>query len=164
MNKAIISVSVLIALLLINFGASFHRQASEVNEEIKKTTQENSELTQEIKQKESLGRSAPLSMTRAFNALVNQMHMIEAYGGTSMELSFVTKGDKNSLDEYFTDSVFQNVKSLPVVLKINKYSDQTDTISVLDDVHQLESRTDFKVREITDEHDVLQVKGDLYGI
>ena len=71
---------------------------------------------------------------------------------------------KNSLESYFIDSSFRNVKILPIVLKINKFSKGTDLASVLNDIYVLEKQTDLKINEITNENDVLEVKGELYGV
>ena len=164
MNKMMLIVSVIISIPLFNFGILFNGRATMLNEQKKQIYQENNEMTQELKQKEQFVKKPPFGINKAFNLLINLMRMLENYGGTKMELSFITKGEKGNLEDYFTDSTFRNVKVLPILLKINKLSKENDMVSVLNDIYVLEKRADFKVNEITYENDVLEVRGELYGI
>ena len=164
MNKIIIIASVIISIILFNFGFSFNGQAIVLNDQKEQIYRENNTMTQELKQKAQFVKKAPVRISKAFCLLINLLRMLENYSGTKMELSFITKGEKNILEDYFSDSTFRNVKILPIVLKINKFSKESDLASVLKDIYVLEKQTDLKVNVITNENDVLEVKGELYGI
>ena len=164
MNKIIIITAVIISIFLFNFSISLMSRTNELSTQTSKASHDVALLAQELKQKGGFVKKAPVEINRSFNLFVNLIRMLEDYGGTKIVLSFLTKTDKDSLEDHFTDSPFRNVKALPIVLKINKCSRAADMVSVLNDIYVLEKQTDFKVNEITNDNDILQVKGELYGI
>ena len=121
-------------------------------------------MKEELSLKEKYTKTSPNKINDAYSLLLNQKRMLESYSGTKMDLSFSTKGEKDSLENQFTDSSFRKVRILPIVMTINKYSKESDMISVLSDIYTLEVQTDLKVRSISKENNGLVVKGELYGI
>jgi hypothetical protein len=164
MNKILIVTASVLSLVLGNFGASLRAQARDSNQLKEQLRQGNDALEQELKFKQTFPQNEPVSIAKAFDRLINRMRMLENYGGTHMELLWMVTNETDDLENYLKGSSFRQVRILPVVFKVNKYSSETDMGCVLNDIYALEKQTDLKVNDITGRGDVLEVKGELYGI
>lgn len=72
--------------------------------------------------------------------------------------------ENEDIEDHYVVTKFRHVKGLPLTIGVEKYSNETDMIGVLNDIYLLEKRTDFKVSEISTDNNGLIVKGELYGI
>jgi hypothetical protein len=164
MKKIVIIVSIVISSFLLNGGKAFMSQASVLHEEKICLLRADDEMDREIKRKRRLRKKLPVPITTSFGSLINLMRTLENYGGEKIELLLSAKKEKESLEEHFAGSDFRNVKSLPMDFKFSKFSESTQLAAVLNDIYLLERVTDFRVYEISDVNDILEVKGVLYGI
>jgi hypothetical protein len=164
MNKMIIIIAVAISIFLFTCGIACRSQAHVINEQENRLFHTNDDMDQELRQKEGFEKKQPVEMSTAFGFLVNLLRMFENYGDAKMELLLITKKDKENLEDHFSGSIFRNVKSLPIDLKITNFTGEADLSFVLNEIYLLEKLTDLKVFEISEEHDVIEVKGVLYGI
>jgi hypothetical protein len=163
MNKIMIIGSIILCAFFIHLGISLNANSVTKKDKYVVLVKGNEFLKKEISFKESLKKSSPVSINESFNVLVNQMRILESYSGTKMNL-LTLKDQKQSLESRFQDSIFKKVRMFPVSIQIEKYSNETDLTSVLNDIYILEKQTDFKVMEISMENNSLSLKGELYGI
>ena len=163
MNRMLIIAAVAVSITLLNLGFSFSGQRNVLNGQKNSISQENGIMAQELRKKEQFIKKSPVGINEALNLFVNLMRMLD-YDGAKIEIFFTTKQEKGNLEDYFIDSAFRNVRALPVVLRTNKFLKENDLTAVLNDIYILEKQTDFKVEEITDENNVLEIKGEVYGI
>ena len=156
--------AILITAFFMNAGLALRSQLTETKQQLNELIHENLSLSEEIAQKRRFERKAPKTVSSAFTLFVNEIRMFETYGGTRMNIAVNGREENQSIVDHYIDTEFRNVKGLPLTVNVEKYSTNTDMVEVLNDIHLLESHTDFKVSEISAENNTLTVKGELYGI
>jgi len=157
-------VGLIIAFLFIEGALNLRVQEQEAQKSKDHLAAENQRLEGEINHKQSFKKNEPRYISKAFNLFVNQMKIFEAFSGTQMNFSLGGRKEKESIEDHFVPTHFRGVKALPILINVQKFSNQTDMGEVLNDIFLLENRTDFKVSEISSENNALVVKGELYGI
>lgn len=163
MKKIAIVLSIFASSLGIYQGMGVREDARRLRQLEMQTLQDNDKMAIDIRQKRVLKRRPPVAISRCFESFINLLRTIEHYGGLRVELTFDSMKDKELLTDHVTNSQFKNVKSLPVDLKISGFSADDDLAYVLNDLSLLEQLSDFRVCGISEENDVIQVKGALYG-
>ncbi len=164
MNKMIIGVSVAIGIFLINSGLMLHRQTIQADAQKNMLLTENLVLSHEIKQEQSFKKNEPKTISQSFTIFVNETKMFETYSGTRMNIVLEGAKENENLEDHLVATAFRGVKALPLNIRVEKFSNETDMGEVLNDIFLLERRTDFKVSEISTEDNTLLAKGELYGI
>ena len=165
MNKTMIVIAVIIAAFFINSGFTLMAQTGQTKIENDQIASQNSALSDERAQKQLFKKNEPKTISNAFTLFVNETKMFETYGGTRMDIVFNGGPKENeNIEDHYVDTEFRNVKGLALSIRVEKFSNETDMVEVLNDIYLLENRTDFKVSEISTENNALIVKGELYGI
>ena len=159
-----IVAALMITFLLIHSGLILREKATQVRQEKENMSTENIALSDEIDEKRKFRQSQPESIANALTLLVNEIKMVEIYGGTRMTMVFTSKRDNADIQDHFVDTEFRHVKGFPLTICVDRFSDETDMVAVLNDIYLLENRTDLKVSEISMQSNGLIVKGELYGI
>ena len=156
MNKMLLTISVTAAALLVHQGLYLNSLASGYVQRQQQLQDTNLALTQEVMAKQKFPKQTPRRMSRAFADFVNQARVLEIFGGTRMQLeNFSTPWEPTG---------FRQVQALPLKIHVFKFSEVTEMTEALNDIYMLEQRTDFMVTDVTDDHEALTVKGELYGV
>jgi hypothetical protein len=164
MNKVIWTCAILVTVFFINVGLGLRAQLTEIKQELSELTRENASLSEEIARKRQFERKSPQTVSSAFTLFVNEIRMFETYSGSRMNIAVNGREENQSIEDHYINTEFRQVKGLPLTINVEKFSTNTDMVEVLNDIHLLESHTDFKVSEIFSENNTLTVKGELYGI
>jgi hypothetical protein len=164
MNKIITLISLAVSVFFINAGISMNAQVVGLLKQKEDLLIQNNNIGLEISQKLSLSQMPPVDISKAFSLVVNKIRFLEGNSGSTMNLMIEKSQDSDEIYNYLIDSQYRGIKKLPVTLQVDKFSNETDLSSVLNDIYQLEVETDFKVTEISKTGNGLIVKGDVYGL
>jgi hypothetical protein len=164
MNKIIVFISIVMAFVLINLGISSKTQVDELRNENLQLQSNNMDLKEKIKDKESLPKQAPVPISTEYSEVLNQIRLLESYGGTSMSVQLDGSTDTQDISSHYEDSEYRGIKGLKIQIVVDKFSKETDMGAVLDDIHLLEKNTDFMATEISKDNNNLIVKGEVYGL
>jgi len=164
MNKVIVLISIIVSVFLINIGLSVNAQVRGVAKQIEDISIQDKHLSVEILNRQLLVQRTPRPIPKAFSLVINDIRYLEENSGTGMNLMIDKAQDNEDISNHYVYSQYRGIKKLPVLIQVDKFSDETDMGAVLSDIYQLEVETDFKVAEINKMGDVLIVKGDIYGL
>ena len=164
MNKMIIVIAGITAFFLINSGFSLRSQIKGAKEQKDGIMSENLVMEEELGHKQGFRKNVPKTMSNAFSCFVNETKMFETYSGTRMNIVLTGTKENEDIEDHYVGTEFRHVKGLPISISVEKYSNESDMIGVLNDICLLEKRTDFKVSEISTDNNCLIVKGELYGV
>ena len=163
MNNMLVVLAIIVAGVLINGGYGRSSQTMVLKDQKNKMEIEDRRMADELFEKQGIKRSKPQAISKAFIFFLNQTKMFESYSGTQMSIEFNNK-EEEDIEDYYVKTVFRQVKGLPLTINIDKFSNETDMVEVLNDIYLLENHTDFKVTSIVSDNNTLIVKGELYGI
>jgi len=164
MNKIIVCASIILSFVFINLGINTKTQVDELKNENQQLQASNFDLKSKIRSKESLNKQTPVPIAMEYNEVLNQIRLLESYGGTSMSIQLNGKSDTQDISNDYEDTEYKGVRGLKVQIVVDKFSKETDMGAVLDDIHLLERNTDFLATEISKENNNLIVKGEVYGL
>lgn len=164
MNKTIIFISFIISIVFINFGMSTKAQVDELRKENLQLQADNLDMGQNIKNKGSLPKQAPVAISTAYSVAMNQVRLLESLSGTSMNVQLEGAVDTQDISSHYEDTQYQGIRGLKILIVVDKFSKETDMGAVLDDIHLLEKNTDFMASEISKDNNNLIVKGEVYGL
>jgi hypothetical protein len=164
MKNLPIYISLVIAAVLINFGLSTGGQVRDLNDQKSQLESSNLELKKQIDIKKLLPKQDAIGVSTEYGLVLNQIRMLESYSGTNMNVQLEGVADASDISSHFEKSDYKGIRRLKINIVVDKFDNETDMGTVLDDVHQLEKNTDFKVSEITKDNSNLIVKGELYGL
>jgi len=164
MNKIIVLIAVVLSVVLINLGLSSRAQIDELRTENTELESGNLEMKQRIKDKELLPKKAPVPLSVEYNVVMNQIRILESYGGTSMNVQLDNALDVQDISSRYVETEYKGIRGLKIKIVVDKFSHETDMGAVLDDIHLLEKNTDFVASEISKDNNTLIVKGEVYGL
>jgi hypothetical protein len=164
MNKMVIFISLVAAIVLINWGMSAKAQIDELKSESLRLEINNFKMKQKIKYEESLTKLAPIPLSKEYSLVLNQIRLLENHSGTSMNIQLVGTMNTQDISSHFEDTEYKGIRGLKVQIVVDKFSKETDMGAVLDDIRLLEKNTDFMASEISKENNDLIVKGEVYGL
>ena len=164
MNKIIIFISLVVSIVLINFGMSTKAQMDELKSENAQLQANNLDMKQKIKDKEFLTKQAPVPISTEYSVVLNQIRLLESYSGTSMNVQLEGAMDTQDISSHYEDTEYKGIRGLKIQIVVDKFSKETDMGAVLDDIHLLEKNTDFMASEISKDNNNLIVKGEIYGL
>ena len=164
MNKIIIFVSFVAAIVLVNFGMSTGTQVGSLKEELSQLETNNADMKEKISKKEFNPKRKGVPLSLEYELVMNEMRTLESFSGTNMELQLEESKDVNEISTQYEETEYKGVRGLKIKIVVNKYSKETDMGAVLDDIHLLEKNTDFMASEITKDNNNLIVKGEIYGL
>ncbi len=157
-------MSFFITVLLIHYGVVTNAQVDDLKKEISQMQVGDLEMRQEIKDKRHLHSQAPTTLITAYNRFLNQVRLLESYSGTSMDVQLEENAGTQDIMDHFKNTEYKGIKGLKIRIVVKKFTKEADMGAVLDDIHILETYTDFMACEISQENDRLIVKGEIYGI
>lgn len=163
MNRIIIVICIVVSLFLINIGLSINSHIDGLTKKTRDIQIQNNLIKEEILNRQILPQRPPMLISNAFSIVINEIYYLEEFSGTAMKLIIEKSNDNEDITKHYINSEYRGIKKLPVLLRIDKFSNETDMGEVLNDIYQLEVMTDFKVNEIIKEGNTLNVKGDVYG-
>jgi len=164
MNKIIILVCMGASIFFAHGGLWYKSQADRLSRQIAAILIENKRMNAEIIEKQQLYPQPPVTISKAYNLVINDMRYLQENSGTTMNLTIEKSHDNEDISNHYVASCYRKVRKLPVIIQVDKFSGETDMGAVLNDIYQLEADTDFKAWEINKEGNVLIVKGDVYGV
>ena len=164
MNKIIIFISFVVAIVLINFGMSTRAQVDELKKEDSQLQANNLDMEKKINDKESLSKQVPVPISTEYSVVMNQIRLLESYSGTSMNVQLEGAMDTQDISSHYEDTQYQGIRGLKILIVVDKFSKETDMGAVLDDIYLLEKNTDFMASEISKDNNNLIVKGEVYGL
>ena len=164
MNKIIIFISIIVSFALLDFGITAKSQLDELKYGYSQLEGGNLELKSKIKVMESLPKHEPVPISREYSVVLNQIRLLESYGGTSMNVQLEASPDIQDISSHYEDTEYKGIRGLKIQIVVDKFSQETDMGAVLDDVHLLEKNTDFMATEISKNNNNLIVKGEVYGL
>lgn len=164
MNKTIVVISFVVALVLGNLGWSTHGQVEGLRDQVSQLEESNSGMKEEISQKEYLKKLPGVDLSKEYSLVLNEVRILESYSGTNMVVQLDGKQDVSDISSQFEDTDYKGVRGLKIEIMVNKFSKNTDMGAVLDDIHSLEKKTDFMASDITKDSNNLIVKGEIYGL
>lgn len=164
MNRIIIFISLAVSIILINLGMSTKAQVDVFKNENSQLQDNNLDMKQKIKDKESLVKQVPIPISTEYNVVLNQIRILESYSGTSMNVQLEGAIDAQDISSHYEGTEYRGIKGLRIKIVVDKFSKETDMGAVLDDIHLLEKNTDFMASEISKDNNNLIVKGEVYGL
>ena len=164
MNKVFILASVVLSFVLINLGLSAKTHLEELRSEQAQLESNNLNMKQMVREKEPMPKQAPVPIAVEYGLVMNQIRILESYGGTGMRIQLDGVTDVQDISDHYVDTEYIGIKGLKIKMLIDKFSKETDMGAVLDDIHLLERNSDFMASEITNDNNNLIVKGEIYGL
>jgi hypothetical protein len=164
MNKIFILICIVVSVFFANAGLSINSQVDGISKQSQDILIQNNHMEVEISNRLLLTQKPAVAISKAFSLVVNEIRFLEEYSGTAMNLMIEKSQDNEDIAKHYIDSQYRGIKKLPVLIQVDKFSNETDMGAVLNDIYQLEAETDFKVTEINKEGNTLIVKGDVYGL
>ena len=164
MNKIIIFVSFVISILFLHFGMSTKTEVDNLKDVNTQFEANNQDMKQKISEKETLLKRKGVLLPVEYGLFMNQVRMLEGFGGTNMDVELDGVKDAGDISTQFEDTEYKGVRGLKIKIVVNKFSKETDMGAVLDDIHLLEKNTDFMASEISKDSNNLIVKGEIYGL
>jgi hypothetical protein len=164
MNKIIVFISLIVSIILINWGMATKAQMDELKSEDSQLEVSNFDMKQKIKDKESLPKQVPVPISTEYSVVLNQIRLLESYSGTSMNVQLEGAVDTQDITSHYEDTEYKGIRGLKIQIVVDKFSKETDMGAVLDDIHLLEKNTDFMASEISKDNNNLIVKGEVYGL
>jgi hypothetical protein len=164
MNKMIFPICIVMSVFFVNAGLSINARVDDLSRQREYMLTQNNHVEVEISQRQMLPQRPPVVVSTAFSLVINEIRYLEGNSGTTMNLTIEKSTDNDDIANHYIDSQYRGIKKLPVMLEVEKFSNETDMGAVLNDIYQLEEETDFKATEINKEGNALIVKGDVYGL
>ena len=164
MNKIMILICIVVSIFFANVGVSINAQVDSLSKQIEDVLIQNNHIEVEISNRQQLTQRPPVVISKALNLVINETRYLEEFSGTAMNIIIEKSADNEDVSKHYIDSQYRGIKKLPIVLQVDKFSNETDMGAVLNDIYQLEIETDFKVTEINKDGNTLIVKGDVYGL
>ena len=164
MNKIIIFISFIVAIVLGSVGRSTNLDVNNQKEEYAQLESNNFEMSQKIKDKEFLTKRKPVPLAREYSLVMNHVRILESYSGTRMNVELEGIKDVDDISSRYVDTEYKGVMGLKIRIVVDKFSKETDMGAMLDDIHLLEKNTDFMATEITKDNNNLIIKGEVYGL
>ena len=164
MNKVIVFISFVAAIVFINWGMTTKTQVDEINSKAAQLRTKNLEIKYKINEKASLTKQPPVLLGTEYSVVLNQIRLLESYSGTVMNVQLEGSMDTPDITSHYEDTEYQGIRGLKIRIVVDKFSKETDMGAVLDDIHLLEKNSDFIASEISKDNNNLIVKGEVYGL
>ena len=164
MNKIIIFAAFVVSIIFINLGMSTKTEVDNLKDANTQLEANNQDMKQKISDKETLLKRKGVLLPVEYGLFMNQVRMLEGFGGTNMDVELDGVKDAGDISTQFEDTEYKGVRGLKIKIAVNKFSKETDMGAVLDDIHLLEKNTDFIASEISKDSNNLIVKGEIYGL
>jgi len=164
MNKIIIFISLVVSVVLINFGMSTKAQVDDLKIKNSQLQASNLGMNRKIKIKQSLTKQVPVALSTEYSVVLNQIRLLESTSGTAMNVQLEGAMDTPDIASHYEDTQYKGIRGLKIRIVVDKFSKETDMGAVLDDIHLLEKNTDFMASEISKDNNNLIVKGEVYGL
>ena len=164
MNNVLIFTSLLISAVFANLGLDAQKHYNVIKTENSKLQRENQLIYQQIRDKKSLPKQAPVPISAAYGTVLNRLAILNSNSSAKMTVQLEAGTDTDDISTHFEGTVYNGIKGLRIKIVVDKFFQETDMGAVLDDIYLLEMDTDFLVSKITMDNNHLIVKGEIYGI